>query len=378
MNINATRKVCIAGKNDIAVYGLRLLLEYLPNNRLYCVINETDSGHDTWQLSVQKEAIHTGVQIVTLEECYKMEDLLFISLEYDKIIKPDLFTSNELFNIHFSKLPAYKGMYTSSLPLLYGEKESGVTLHRIDTGIDTGEIVDQKCFDIQCIESARELYFCYLKYAKEILACNIDNLLSGRTKSYPQPAEGSSYFSKDAINYSKSSICLTKSAIQIRNQIRSLMFREYQVPHVLNYPVINAKVTNVRSTLIAGKLCHVNANKIIISTTDFNLEITRDNVSDLMTACCTNDITLAKISLNNLIDINVKNKDGLSPLMLATSNGSIDLLRILLHRNADVYQTDYKGCDSIAHAKYYYEKTGDKNPYKLLNEHCSAPGMATN
>ena len=39
-------------------------------------------------------------------------------------------------------------MYTSCLPILFNEKESGVTLHKIDRGIDTGDIIDQITFPI--------------------------------------------------------------------------------------------------------------------------------------------------------------------------------------------------------------------------------------
>ena len=40
-------------------------------------------------------------------------------------------------------------MFTSALPLINGEKETGVTLHKIDAGIDTGDIIDQIKFQIK-------------------------------------------------------------------------------------------------------------------------------------------------------------------------------------------------------------------------------------
>ena len=39
-------------------------------------------------------------------------------------------------------------MYTSYWPIKNGEKKSGVTLHKIDSGIDTGDIISQLSFDI--------------------------------------------------------------------------------------------------------------------------------------------------------------------------------------------------------------------------------------
>ncbi|EAK1781968.1 hypothetical protein CVR99_08615, partial [Campylobacter upsaliensis] len=141
-------KVCIAGKNDIAVNALEFLLTFYEPKDLIVVPNQNDEGKDTWQRSLKKVAQKYGVKIVSLEECYSVKDLLFISLEFDLIIKPEKFVSKRLFNIHFSNLPKYKGVYTSIMPILYGENEAGVTLHYIDDGIDTGDIISQRLFKI--------------------------------------------------------------------------------------------------------------------------------------------------------------------------------------------------------------------------------------
>ena len=69
-------------------------------------------------------------------------------IEFDQIIKPTEFRSNRLFNIHFSYLPEFKGMYTSAIPILQGSTHTGVTLHGIDQGIDTGPIIAQEKFEI--------------------------------------------------------------------------------------------------------------------------------------------------------------------------------------------------------------------------------------
>ena len=50
--------------------------------------------------------------------------------------------SKELFNFHFSLLPKYRGCHTNFFQIYNGEKYSGVTLHKINNGIDTGPIID--------------------------------------------------------------------------------------------------------------------------------------------------------------------------------------------------------------------------------------------
>ncbi|MCU7960856.1 MAG: hypothetical protein KZQ58_12860 [gamma proteobacterium symbiont of Bathyaustriella thionipta] len=136
-------KICIAGKGAIAIHGLCTTVERFGMQSVVVCPNRSDKGISDWQPSLRRHANEMGVKVVSLSNLYDIEDLIFISLEFDQIIDPGQFRTSQLYNIHFSKLPAYKGMYTSAWPILNGELESGVTLHRIDHGIDTGDIIDQ-------------------------------------------------------------------------------------------------------------------------------------------------------------------------------------------------------------------------------------------
>ena len=159
-------KICIAGKNDIACNSLKYLIEEININKEDIVVlpNKTDEGINKWQKSLKRIAIDNNINVISdIDKLYNIEDLIFISLEYDKIIDVNLFKSKKLYNIHFSKLPSYKGMYTSAWPILNGENYSGVTLHKIDNGIDTGDIIDQLEFKIDINWTCRDLYFTYLK-----------------------------------------------------------------------------------------------------------------------------------------------------------------------------------------------------------------------
>ena len=90
---------------------LSYMLENFTQYNYYVIVNKTDKGVDTWQPSLKK-AQNLNIKIINLKEAYNI-DCLFLSCEFDKIIKPELFNSNKLFNIHFSKLPQYKGVYIS-------------------------------------------------------------------------------------------------------------------------------------------------------------------------------------------------------------------------------------------------------------------------
>ncbi len=271
-----TKTICIAGKNQVAIYGAKKIINNYPNAKLFYLHNKTDNGVDNWQPSFKKFATQTNLIKTSLEECQKIKNLIFISLEYDTIIQPNLFNSRSLFNVHFSKLPKYRGVYTSLFPLLYGETESGVTLHKIDEGIDTGDIIDQLTFSIQEIKSSRELYFTYMKKAEVIIDNNIDSLIEGNFVSHPQPKKMASYFSRSSIDLTSINVNFDKKAIDVINQIRAFSFKEYQLPVCFNYPICEAFNTKVISKHKAGSLINETDDAIIISTKDFNVKLVKD------------------------------------------------------------------------------------------------------
>lgn len=60
-------------------------------------------------------------------------------------------------NVHFSLLPAYRGATPVQHALLAGERTTGVTVFRIDEGLDTGPIIAQEEYAIDPFVSAGEL-----------------------------------------------------------------------------------------------------------------------------------------------------------------------------------------------------------------------------
>ena len=260
-------KLCIAGKNDIAVNALNYLINIkgISSKDIVIIPNRNDTGIDSWQHSLKKCAIDNQISIISLEEAYLIDDLIFISLEFDRIIKTEKFKTKKFFNIHFSNLPKYKGMYTSVMPILNGETTAGVTLHRINNGIDTGDIIDQISFKIKLEDTSRDLYFNFLKYGFNLFKRNIDKLIKNDFTTRKQGVINASYFSKSQIDFSNITIDLKKTSYEIYNQIRAFIFPEYQLP------VINkCKISQVILTdeFIGYNHFSDNGDELIISGID--------------------------------------------------------------------------------------------------------------
>ena len=271
-------KICIAGKNNIAVETLQYLLHKLKvdTKSLLIITNETDDGKDNWQKSLLKYANENKLQITTLEKVKKIEDLFLLSLEFDRIIPIEEFKSKKLYNIHFSLLPKYKGMYTSVMPILFNEQESGVSLHCIDCGIDTGDIIAQIKFDILHKDTSRDLYFKCIKNGIRLVKENLCNLLNGEYMSYKQEINTSSYFSKSDLDFSNILINLNQTAISIHNQLRAFNFIEYQQPKVFGITIINSSILDKRSCARPGTILYEDNNKLVLSTIDYNIKLVKE------------------------------------------------------------------------------------------------------
>lgn len=75
-----------------------------------------------------------------------------------RIIPKDIIDSfpNIFVNIHPSLLPSFKGKNAQRQAFEYGVKISGCTVHFVDSGIDSGPIIFQRCIDISSAENPEE------------------------------------------------------------------------------------------------------------------------------------------------------------------------------------------------------------------------------
>ncbi|MTC30466.1 formyl transferase [Providencia alcalifaciens] len=352
-------KLIIAGKNNIAVDVTKWIIKTISDIELYSVCNENDHGNDSFQLSFKKFCIQFNIPIISLEDAYHLEDAIFLSLEFDKIIHPSKFTHNRIFNIHFSYLPAYKGMYTSAWPILNNEQESGVTLHKIDHGIDTGAIIDQQKFPLDIEETAKTLYLKYIKIGTEIVIKNLPALISGNYSIVEQSAIKSSYYSKKSIDYKNLMIDLNKTAHEILQQIRAFTFRDYQLPRIDDIDIFHGEILSSKSLSKPGTILEKNNYHLILSTIDYDIKLYSDNFDEILTACEDKSPEFISKLLKTENILFEKNHLGWSPIIIAAYHGNMDVIEWLVSKGVNINDRNYKGTTVAMYFKDYMLRSGN-------------------
>lgn len=143
---------------------------------------------------------------------------LILSLYYRKILPKSIIELPRLgcINIHPSLLPEYRGPVPTAWAIEKGEKNFGITIHKMDNGIDTGDILVQKKFRIFQNETGFELYTRAMKLGAKLFNDNFLKIIDGKIKPKPQNGIGSYYGKKNG----RYTIDWKKSVEEIKNMIR--------------------------------------------------------------------------------------------------------------------------------------------------------------
>lgn len=93
-------------------------------------------------------------------EILKKHDIQLVALAgYMRLLSPVLvdFLPNKIINIHPALLPKFPGTHGIEESYNSGDKELGISIHRVDYGMDTGPIIIQKSFIRSGEESLEEI-----------------------------------------------------------------------------------------------------------------------------------------------------------------------------------------------------------------------------
>jgi methionyl-tRNA formyltransferase len=124
-------------------------------------------------------------------------------------------------NVHTSLLPKYRGAAPIQWALLNGDTETGITIMKMDAGLDTGDILTQAKTPIEEQDTAETLHDRLAHLGADLLVRTIPDYVAGKVQPCPQPTKGVSLAPK--IRKEDGLIDWSQSARAISNRVRALV-----------------------------------------------------------------------------------------------------------------------------------------------------------
>lgn len=120
---------------------------------------------------------------------------LGVVVAYGRILRSRVLESpaHGVLNVHFSLLPRWRGAAPVARALMAGDPMTGVTLMRLDEGLDTGPVLTAQAVDIRPEENAGELTSRLAGLGARLLADSIDPYLDGSLTPVSQTDDGVTY-----------------------------------------------------------------------------------------------------------------------------------------------------------------------------------------
>ena len=190
------KKIIFFGTPLIAVHTLNMLAKEFE---IVLVITEPDKpsgrGLTIKPTPVKEAALKLGLNIAQPKTKDELTNLvkgqkadLGVIIAYGKILTKEAIEAipNGILNIHGSLLPKYRGPSPIQYAILAGDQKTGITIMKIDAGIDTGEIISQKEITISKTDTTATLATKLVEIGTKELISVIPKYISGEINSQPQ------------------------------------------------------------------------------------------------------------------------------------------------------------------------------------------------
>ena len=147
---------------------------------------------------------------------------IIIVAAYGKILRNDVLDLPKFgcVNVHASLLPRWRGASPVHAAILHGDPKTGVTIMKMDTGIDTGAIISQKSLELADNETTGTLTDRLADLGAALLVETLPQYLDGSISPRPQNDENATY--AGLIKKSDGLIDFQKSAAEIERRVRAM------------------------------------------------------------------------------------------------------------------------------------------------------------
>ncbi len=267
-------KILFMGTPDFAAESLKALLN--ADMDIVGVVSQPDKpkgrGHKLMPTEVKSVALEAGLKVfqpLTLKDGTFREILdelkpeLIVVVAYGKIL-PDYIIEYPKYgcvNVHASLLPKYRGSAPIQWAIINGERVTGVTTMKMDSGVDTGDMLLKAETEIGEYETSEELFDRLAVMGGELLIKTVKGLEAGTITPVPQNHAEHTY--APMISRETGIIDWTKSAREISKLICGL--NSWPLASTLykgeTLKIVTAAVSNEQTNEQAGKIVSLDKGK---------------------------------------------------------------------------------------------------------------------
>jgi methionyl-tRNA formyltransferase len=202
-------RVVLAGNNAASVRVLDLLLEAVPAGAILAIAPPR-GGAAGWQVSLADAAAARRVAFLeplninsdeTIARVREHEPSLLLSVYYTQLFRDALLESIDgpILNFHPSLLPRHRGHAPIVWAVASGDAVTGLSVHHVDRGIDTGRLVYQLPLPIHPLDRGYDVHRKMEALVAATAADLIRRLAEGRgvPRGEEQTGEASSHSRRD-------------------------------------------------------------------------------------------------------------------------------------------------------------------------------------
>lgn len=228
------KKIVFLGSKDIGFECLKELQKMTKKYNFLIAGVLTNQRGQKIRNFCQKQKIKI---ISSLDDYLKMDKVdIAISVQYHEILRKKHIDKSELaLNFHMAPLPEYRGCNQFSFAILNNDKTFGTTLHRLEEGIDSGDIIFEKRFKIPKNAWVEDLHKLTVEKTLELFKESIPKILQNDFKFLPQAKfknrKKSFHLRKEIENIKL--IDLSKSKKEIERQIRATYMPGFEPPYFI-------------------------------------------------------------------------------------------------------------------------------------------------
>ena len=123
-------------------------------------------------------------------------------------------------NIHASLLPRWRGAAPIERAILAGDRETGISIFRMEEGLDTGPVYAMRPFQIGPATTAPQLHRQLAELAADMVPAVVEGIATGTLSAQPQPDAGVTYARKLARDEGR--LNFTEPAELVERRLRAL------------------------------------------------------------------------------------------------------------------------------------------------------------